>query len=197
MSLSGDLRRENSIACPALAAELVRLKVDVIVTAWSDTNPRRQGSNCHDSHCHGAGYRSCWQWVCRQPGATWWKHHRIVHLAPEISGKRLELLKEIVPKLSRVAVLGTSTNPGNAQQLKETELAAGAFGVTASIPRCTRVPRILRPHSEPQAKGALTQSSCCRASVANSHRTQIAELAVKNRLPAIYHRSEFVEAGGL
>ena len=50
-------------------------------------------------------------------------------LAPEISGKQLELLKEIVPKLSRVAVLGTSTHPGNAQALKETELAAGAFKV--------------------------------------------------------------------
>ena len=50
-------------------------------------------------------------------------------LAPEISGKQLELLKEIVPRLSRVAVLGTSTSPGNAQALKEMELAAGAFGV--------------------------------------------------------------------
>ena len=50
-------------------------------------------------------------------------------LAPELSGKRLELLKEIIPKLSRVAVLGTSTNPGNAQALRETELAAGAFKV--------------------------------------------------------------------
>ena len=50
-------------------------------------------------------------------------------LAPELSGKRLELLKEIVPKLSRVAVFGTSTHPGNAQSLKEMELAARAFGV--------------------------------------------------------------------
>ena len=50
-------------------------------------------------------------------------------LAPEISGKRLELLKEIVPKLSRVAVLGSSTQPGNAQSLKEMELAAGTLGV--------------------------------------------------------------------
>ena len=50
-------------------------------------------------------------------------------LAPEISGKQLELLKEIVPKLSRVAVLGNSTLAGNAQALKEVELAAGAFGV--------------------------------------------------------------------
>src|SRR4029077_7029214 len=49
--------------------------------------------------------------------------------APELSGKLLELLKEIVPKLSRVAVLGTSTRPGNAQALKEIELAAGAFKV--------------------------------------------------------------------
>jgi hypothetical protein len=46
-------------------------------------------------------------------------------LGPEISGKQLELLKEIVPKLSRVAVFGTSTRPGNAQLLKEVELAAG------------------------------------------------------------------------
>src|SRR5207244_5639589 len=50
-------------------------------------------------------------------------------LAPEISGKQLELLKEIVPRLSRVAVLGNSTDPSNAQVLRETELAAGAFGV--------------------------------------------------------------------
>ena len=60
------------------------------------------------------------------------------NLAPEISGKRLELLKEIIPKLSRVAVLGTSTDRANAQQLREMELAAGAFRVTASIPRRTK-----------------------------------------------------------
>ena len=50
-------------------------------------------------------------------------------LTRELSGKRLELLKEIIPKLSRVAVLGTSTRPGNAQNLKEMELVAGALAV--------------------------------------------------------------------
>ena len=49
--------------------------------------------------------------------------------APELSGKQLELLKEIVPKLSRVAVLGNSIEPGNAQALKEVELAAAAFKI--------------------------------------------------------------------
>ena len=58
--------------------------------------------------------------------------------APELSGKQLELLKEIVPKLSRVAVLGNSTEPGNAQALKEVELAAAAFKMQASIPRRPR-----------------------------------------------------------
>ena len=50
-------------------------------------------------------------------------------LAPEISGKHVELLKEIVPRLSRLAVLGTLTDPGNAQLLKEIEIAAGPLGV--------------------------------------------------------------------
>jgi putative tryptophan/tyrosine transport system substrate-binding protein len=50
-------------------------------------------------------------------------------LTPEISGKRLELLKETIPKISRVAVLGNSAVPENAQALKETEIAAGALGI--------------------------------------------------------------------
>ena len=56
-------------------------------------------------------------------------------LSSELSGKQLELLKEIIPKLSRVAVFGNSTVAGNAQASKETELAAGAFGVKLQISR--------------------------------------------------------------
>jgi putative tryptophan/tyrosine transport system substrate-binding protein len=59
-------------------------------------------------------------------------------LAPELSGKQLELMKEIIPKLSRVAVFGSSTSPGNAQSLTEVELAARAVQGAASIPRRTR-----------------------------------------------------------
>jgi putative ABC transport system substrate-binding protein len=80
-------------------------------------------------------------------------------LAPEISGKQLELLKEIVPRLSRVAVFGTSTQPGNAQALKESELAAGTLGVKLQFVDIL-VPRILRSHSEPQGRGGLMQVSC-------------------------------------
>ena len=54
-------------------------------------------------------------------------------LAPEISGKQLEILKEVVPRLARVAIFGTSFSPGNAQRLKEVELAAAALGVKCQL----------------------------------------------------------------
>jgi ABC-type uncharacterized transport system substrate-binding protein len=59
-------------------------------------------------------------------------------LSRELSGKRLELLKEVVPKLSRVAVFGTSSSPANVPVLNETKLAAVALGGKRSIPRCTK-----------------------------------------------------------
>ena len=114
---------------PALAAELVRLKVDVIVTAGpSATRAAKEATStipivmAQDTDPVGNGFVAS----LARPGGN---ITGLSTLAPELSGKRLELLKEIVPKLSRVAVLGTSTIPGNAQVLKETELAAGAFGV--------------------------------------------------------------------
>ena len=62
-------------------------------------------------------------------------------LAPELSGKRLELLKEIVPKLSRVGVLGNTTQPGNAQALREMRTRRRGFQSAASIPGGTRSQR--------------------------------------------------------
>jgi putative tryptophan/tyrosine transport system substrate-binding protein len=117
-------------------------------------------------------------------------------LAPEIGGKRLELLKEIVPKLSRVAVLGTSTNPGSAQQLKETERAAEALGMKLQYldvldPKDIEI--AFRAASKGRADAVLTLTS----SILNSQRAQLADLAVKNRLPAVYGQPEYTDAGGL
>ncbi len=114
---------------PALAAELVRLKVDIIITGGPP--PTRAAKEAtvtipivmgFDNDPVGNGFVAS----LARPGGN---ITGLATLAPELSGKRLELLKEIIPKLSRVAVFGTSTNPGNAQSLRETELAAGAFGV--------------------------------------------------------------------
>jgi putative ABC transport system substrate-binding protein len=118
-------------------------------------------------------------------------------LAPELSGKRLELLKEIVPKLSRVAVFGTSTTPGNAQLLKEVELAAGAFGVKLQyldILSPKDIETAFRAAGKGRAEAILMM---VRPAIAGGHRTEIVDLAVKSRLPAIYNRRAHVEAGGL
>ena len=95
-------------------------------------------------------------------------------LYPEISGKQLELLKEIVPRLSRVAVLGNSTNPGNAQALKETELAAGAFGVKLQyldVLDSKDIETAFRAASKGRAEAVLVLQNL----VLTSHRYQLVE----------------------
>ena len=114
---------------PELAVELVRLKVDIIFsTGPQSTRAAKEATSTipivmgFDSDPVGNRFVAS----LARPGGN---ITGLSTLAPEISGKQLELLKEIVPRLSRVVVFGTSTRPGNAESLKETELAAGAFGV--------------------------------------------------------------------
>jgi putative ABC transport system substrate-binding protein len=179
-----------------LAAELVRLKVDVIVTCGpAATRAAKESTNTipivmtFDSDPVGSGFVAS----LARPGGN---ITGLSALAPEISGKQLELLKEIVPKLSRVAVLGTSTQAGNAQSLKEMELAAGAFNVQFQYLD------VLDPKDIETAFRAATKARADALLVVVSvvlidHRTQIANLALKSRLPVTYYRREFVEDGGL
>jgi len=179
-----------------LAAELVRLKVDVIVTAGALTTRAAKEATvtisivmAQDADPVGSGFVA----GLARPGGN---ITGLSSLAPEISGKRLELLKEIVPKLSRVAVFGTSASPGNAQSLKETELVAGALGVQLQYldvlgPKDIDI--AFRAAGKGRAEGVLVLGG----SVLNSHRTQVADLAAKSRLPAVYGQLEFMDAGGL
>jgi putative ABC transport system substrate-binding protein len=181
---------------PALAAELVRLKVYVIVASCPiPTRAVKEATNtipivmAQDQDPVGSGFVAS----LARPGGN---ITGLSTLSPELSGKRLELLKEFVPRLSRVAVLETSTNPGNAQALRETELAAKAFGVQLQHldvldPKDSET--AFREASKGRADGVLVLQS----PVFNSQRKQIVELAVKSRLPAIYYAPEWVEDGGL
>jgi putative tryptophan/tyrosine transport system substrate-binding protein len=112
-----------------LAEELVRLKVDVILTgSASDTRGTKAATTTipivmtNDGDPVGNGFVAS----LARPGGN---ITGLSTLSPELAGKRLDLLKEIVPKLSRLAVFGTSTSASNAQELRELELAAGALGV--------------------------------------------------------------------
>src|SRR5262245_31022781 len=181
---------------PPLVAELVRLKVDVIVTTGTLVTRAVKEATvtipivmAQDSDPVGSGFVAS----LARPGGN---ITGLATLAPELSGKRLELLKEIVPKLSRVAVLGTSTLPGNAQNLKELELAAGALGVKIQyldVLGPKDIETAFRAAIEGRADAVLLLAS----SVFTSQRTQVVDLAVKYRLPATYNRPEYVEDGGL
>src|SRR2546425_3432587 len=180
----------------ALAAELVRLKVDVIVTGGPAVNrPAKEATVTipivlgFDNDPVGNGFVAS----LARPGGN------ITGLSthyPEISGKQLELLKDIIPRLSRVAVLGNSTVPGNAQALRETERAAGVFGVKlqyVEIENPEEIESAFRAARKGHADAVLVLGS----QVVTSHAKQFAELAAKSQLPAIYWSPEFVEAGGL
>ena len=181
---------------PALAAELVRLKVDVIVTSASrETRAVKEATNTipivmtNEGDPVGTGFVAS----LARPGGN---ITGLSTLAPELSGKRLELLKEIVPKLSRMAVLGGSTSPGNAQMLRDVELAAGALKLKLQILDILD-PKDIEAAYHAATKGRADAVLLLSSSILTSQRTQVIELAVKSRLPASYARPEFVEAGGL
>jgi ABC-type uncharacterized transport system substrate-binding protein len=184
---------------PALAAELVRLKVDVIVTGrQAITRAAKNATNtipivmAQDGDPVGNGFVAS----LARPGGN---ITGLSNFAPEIGGKQLELLKEIIPKLSRVAVLGTRTstnNPGYAQRLGEIERAAKAFGVKLqylNVLNSKDIETSFREASKERADAVLAMGD----PVLNSHRTQVIEQAVKSRLPAIYNQRLYVEDGGL
>jgi putative ABC transport system substrate-binding protein len=113
----------------ALAAELVRLKVDVIVASGGgDTRAAKEVTStipivmAQTDDPVASGFVVS----LARPGGN---ITGLSTLSPELSGKRLEILKEVVPKLYRVAVFGTSSSPGDAPVLNETKLAADALGV--------------------------------------------------------------------
>jgi len=182
---------------PALAAELIRLKVEVIVTSGApSTRSAKEATSTspivmtQDPDPVGNGFVAS----LAHPGGN---ITGLSALQPELSGKRLELLKEIVPRLSRVAVFGTSTIPGSAESLRETELAAGALGVQLQyLDILSR--KDIEPAFRAAKKGHADAVLALGTSfILNSQRKQIAELAVKSRLPAIYYAAEWVEEGGL
>lgn len=179
-----------------LAAELVRQKVDIIVTTGPTVTRTAKDATATIPIIFaqdGDPVASSFVASLARPGANL---TGLSNLSPELSGKRLELLKEIVPKLSRVTTIGSSNEPNNAQILKELELAAGALKLKLQT-LDVRSPADIEPAFQAAVKGSSDGVILQGSVVFNTHRKQIVELAVKHRLPATYTRQEFVEDGGL
>jgi ABC-type uncharacterized transport system substrate-binding protein len=181
---------------PALATELVGLKVDVIVTAGAAvTRPVKQTTSTipivmtNEDDPVGTGFVAS----LARPGGN---ITGLSTFSPELSGKRLELLKETIPRLSRVAVFGTSTNPGYAQVVKETELAAGALKVKLQYLDVLDA-KDIEPAFQAANKGRADAALVLPSGVLIDQRAQIVKITLKNRLPAIYPNSLYMDAGGL
>src|SRR5215470_12494276 len=180
---------------PKLAAELVQLNVEIIVT--DGTNVTRAAKNAtktipivmaSDADPVGNGFVAS----LARPGGN------VTGLSthyPEISGKQLELLKEVMPKLARAAVIGNTTDPANAQALRETERAAGALAVKLKYVEI-RGPKDIQTAFQEALKGRFEAVLVQTNPILNSQETQVANLATKSRQPAV-GRPRFVEAGGL
>ena len=181
---------------PDLAAELVRLNVDVIVAGASQSvRAARQATKTIPIVFHGVGDPVAQGIVASlaRPGGN---ITGLASLSPEVGGKRLELLKEVVPTASRVVVLWNPTNSSNSLQVKEIRTAAQTLALRVQSLEVSKPDDIERAFTAIPREGADALLVFADPFL-TSQRSRIFDLATKNRLPAMYGQSDPVEAGGL
>ena len=181
---------------PDLVAELIRLKVDVIVaTSTLAARPAKAATKTipivvHSGDPVGTGLVAS----LARPGGN---VTGVTNLSPDLSGKRFELLKEIVPAVVRIAVLWDPEGPVPLLAFKETQEAARAMGL--------QIQSLEVRGPKPDIEGAFKAATKSRAGalltisnpLINNNRAQIVDRAGKNRLPAIYADIRFMDEGGL
>jgi putative ABC transport system substrate-binding protein len=182
---------------PELARELVGLKVDVIVTGTdvaiaavkreTQTIPIVMGNSTDPV---GTGFVAS----LARPGGN---VTGVSSISPELSGKRLELLREIVPGLSRAAFLWNPDIRGAVLDYNETEGAARSLGMQVQSVEVVRAEDLDRAFSAVTTERAQALIMPAANPVGFANRGQIASFAQKNRLPSMYAQSEYVDAGGL
>ena len=181
---------------PTLAAELARLPVDIIVAgaAPAPEAARRATSTIPIVIAnHGDPVRSGLVASLARPGGN---VTGISMANVELASKRLQLLKEVVPRLSRVAVLSNPTNPQNALELSELEGAARSLQVQIQVLEA-RAPGEFASVYSAATKERADALIVLGGSMFFAERVRLAKLAAKSRLPTMHIAREFVEAGGL
>jgi putative ABC transport system substrate-binding protein len=184
---------------PELAAELVRLKVDIIVVAGGPT-PIRAAKNATKTIpivMAGGGADPVEAGLVESLARPGGNVTGITNLSPELGGKRLELLKEAVPKIARVAVLYESANPGSVLEMKEVlPVAARALRLTLQpweVRDADDFDRVFAAMGKQRADGLYVLG----AGLMRANEKRIVGFALKSRLPSVYNNGESVEAGGL
>jgi putative tryptophan/tyrosine transport system substrate-binding protein len=176
-----------------LAAELVHLQVDLIVTRG--TPATLAAENAPGTTPVVAVALSRPLAVVANLARPTGKVTGLASLASELAGKRMEILKEMVPHITRIAMMFNSQNPTLAHMQQELEAAARTLGLQHELVDVRR-----REDIEPAFEFASRHADAMLVgieTVTQANRALIAELAVKYRLPAIYAAREYIQAGGL
>jgi putative tryptophan/tyrosine transport system substrate-binding protein len=181
---------------PALADELIRLKVDVLVTPSTPAALAAKNATrtipivfLGVSDPVVAGLVDS----LARPGGN---VTGFTNIAPVLAGKRLELLKETITKLSRVAVLWDPKAPGSTQQWKESQIPARELGLQLHSMEVSSADKYEIAFKE-ATKARSAALAVTQNPLAGPNRKQIVDLATKNRLPGIYPSGAYVESGGL
>jgi putative ABC transport system substrate-binding protein len=189
---------EDRERLPALAAELARLKVDVLVTGGTAVTEAAQRATrtipivmAAVSDPVGGGLVG----GLARPGGN---VTGLTMMTPELAGKRLQLIRELLPKTSRVAVLASPNAPAQITErlLDQIRPAAQQLGIqplVAYAKTAEELPDAFAAMQRDRAQALIVQISPFTL----MHRARIAELAAQQRLPAIYDDQSYVEAGGL
>jgi putative ABC transport system substrate-binding protein len=184
---------------PELAAELVRLKVDVIVVAGGDPSVRAamNATSTIPIVMTGGGSDPVEVGVVKSLARPGGNITGITNLGGELGGKRLELLKEAIPNVRRVAVLYDLSNPSAVQEIKEDlPIAARELKLTVKpweIRSLEGLEKLFAAQSKERPDGLYVTGGA----ILNTNRQRIVNLAAKSRLPAVYSRREYVDEGGL
>jgi putative ABC transport system substrate-binding protein len=185
-------------SAPALAAELVRLKVDIILVTGGDAVIRaaKNATKTIPIVMMGSGVDPVEADFVESLASPGDNVTGVTILSTDLGGKRLELFKEAVPKLVRVAALYNSATRNNVLELKEVQTAARALGLTVrswEVPDANGFDSVFAALSKERSDGLYVPGGPLM--YANQKRT--IGFALKSRLPSVYNRREDIEAGGL
>jgi putative ABC transport system substrate-binding protein len=181
---------------PALADELIRLKVDVLVASSTPEALAFRNATKTIPVVFNIATDPIADGLVDSLARPGGNITGVTSIAPMLAGKRLELLKEIIPKLSRVAVLRDPQNPGSAQQWRETELAARELGLRLQSIEVSSADKFDGAFKE-VTKAHSAALTVMAGSVATSNAKLVTDLAAMYHLPAVFDRAEFVTTGGL
>jgi putative ABC transport system substrate-binding protein len=184
---------------PELAAELVRLKVDIVVVAGGEPWIRaaKNATKTIPIVMTGGGRDPVEAGLVESLARPGGNVTGITNLSIELGGKRLELFKEAVPKVARVAVLYDPVTPGGVRELKEVlPVAARALGLTIQpweVRDADGLEKVFAALSKERPDGLYVTSG----PLMNANQKRIVGFALKSRLPSVYTNKEAVDAGGL